>query len=389
MDRYIEWYLAELERRLAGSVSRERLHEILCDVENHLRERTEELERGGMGPREAQLAALEAFGRPERIVWAELAAQRARTLGTPTPVAQGLAALLAFLALGFLAIGSYGARLGDERWFLLAAACVPYLLVSGRAGRGYSLPLAWAAAAGFAVFLVASSLALVRHGDLSTRAMAKERVRLHREAARKADRLAEVLREGRREFFGATVPSEAPARWRLGSPDLDRVFIEVGASAVAWPSSAPATSAGRANQHSQAAPSTSRFLVAPLDFSVSFPWESPRWAPPASGWFVRMPDGEAGARYVVFTWFADFREARAKWMQSASAEAYARQFAEAERARATRIDASLARPVQFHGDLAASVAGGFAMLALLLGALGELFGRAASALRSRRAIGWA
>ena len=389
MARYIDWYLAELERRLARSVSRERLHQILCDVENHLSERTEELERGGMGRREAQLAALEAFGRPERIVAAELAGQRARTLGMPTPMAHGLAALLAFLALGFLAISSYGGPLGDEPWFLLAAACVPYLLVSGRAGRGFSLPLAGAAAAGFVIFLVASSLALVRHEDLSTRSMAKERVRLHREAARKADRLAEVLRQGRREFFLATAPSEAPARWRLGSPDLDRVFIEVGTSAVAWPSSAPATSSRRANQPSQAAPSTSRFLVAPLEYNVSFPRASPGWAPPASGWFVRMPDGDAGARYVVFTTFADFHEARARWMQSASAEAFARRFAESERARATRIEASLARPVQFHGDLAASVAGGFAILALALGALGELFGRIAFALRARRALGWA
>lgn len=388
MARYIDWYLAELERRLARSVSRERLHQILCDVENHLRERTEELERGGMGPREAQLAALEAFGRPERIVAAELAGQRARTLGMPTPMAHGLAALLAFLALGFLAISSYGGPLGDEPWFLLAAACVPYLLVSGRAGRGFSLPLAGAATAGFVIFLVASSLALVRHEDLSTRSMAKERVRLHREAARKADRLAEVLRQGRREFFLATAPSEAPSRWRLGSPELDRILMEIGASAFLG-TIAPATSGGQADRRSQAAPATSRFLVAPLEYNVSFPWESPGWAPPGAGWFVRMPDGEAGARYVVFTTFADFHEARARWVQSASAEAFARRFAESERARATRIEASLARPVQFHGDLAASVAGGFAILALALGALGELFGRIAAAVRTGRALGWA
>lgn len=43
MARYSDWYLAELERRLARQVPRERLYELLTEGETHLSERTEDL----------------------------------------------------------------------------------------------------------------------------------------------------------------------------------------------------------------------------------------------------------------------------------------------------------------------------------------------------------
>ncbi|MFN3684093.1 MAG: HAAS signaling domain-containing protein [Fimbriimonadaceae bacterium] len=383
MARYIEWYLAELERRLGRLVSRERMHEILCDAESHLREKAEALEREGMDPRAAQLAAVEAFGRPDRVAAAELRAQRARIFGLPTPWALGTASLLPFLALGYVAIANQGGRLPDETPFLFALLCLPFLVASALAGRAVGRPLAAAMVVGYAVFAVASSLALVRHEQLSVRGLARKEAEESRKSAERSERLAEVLREGRRAFFLANTPEEAPKAWRADSPEAGRILREVGASDPAL-FLAPVQNRG---SQQQARPRWS--FLAPIGSRVVFANQTQPFVPSLRARYVQLRLSDTESHWVIFEPTTDFRTARTRWLLTEADEEAARGHARASRERASRIEAALARRVQLHGSLLAQVGlQGFLPLGALLGLLGEAIVRLTLGLRMRR-VGWA
>ena len=67
MGRYIDWYLVEVERRLAGNLSREKLHETIGEVEAHLVTAKEDAMQLGMRDAESELAAIESFGSARRF----------------------------------------------------------------------------------------------------------------------------------------------------------------------------------------------------------------------------------------------------------------------------------------------------------------------------------
>lgn len=73
MPKFTHWYLVELDGLLRGNVSAERLHELLSEIECHLQDAVQERTAKGMSIEEAELAALEAIGSPEKIAAEELA----------------------------------------------------------------------------------------------------------------------------------------------------------------------------------------------------------------------------------------------------------------------------------------------------------------------------
>jgi hypothetical protein len=66
--KYIEWYLTEAESQLQGRLRRDRLHEVLSETEAHLRDTAEDMTSHGMSEQDAELAAIERFGRVSTFV---------------------------------------------------------------------------------------------------------------------------------------------------------------------------------------------------------------------------------------------------------------------------------------------------------------------------------
>jgi len=73
MPKYTQWYVVELDGLLRGKVPAERLHELLSEIECHLQDAVQERTAKGMAVEEAELAALEALGSPEKIAAEEMA----------------------------------------------------------------------------------------------------------------------------------------------------------------------------------------------------------------------------------------------------------------------------------------------------------------------------
>jgi hypothetical protein len=67
VGKYIDWYLVELEGMLDQRISATRLHELLLETEAHLRDTAAELTASGMTAGQAELAALERFGKARDV----------------------------------------------------------------------------------------------------------------------------------------------------------------------------------------------------------------------------------------------------------------------------------------------------------------------------------
>jgi hypothetical protein len=66
--KYIDWYLVEAEGMLRGQLRQDRLHDVLSEAEAHLRDTAENLVAHGMSSEDAELAAIERFGRVRSFV---------------------------------------------------------------------------------------------------------------------------------------------------------------------------------------------------------------------------------------------------------------------------------------------------------------------------------
>jgi len=96
MAKYIHWYLVELEGMLRGEVRNDQLHDILAETESHLRDSAEDLASKGMGPDQAEIAALEKFGRIRTFANRTLEGVPTRTANTLLVLGTSVAALPAF-----------------------------------------------------------------------------------------------------------------------------------------------------------------------------------------------------------------------------------------------------------------------------------------------------
>lgn len=67
MSKYIDWYLVELEALTKDRISRERFHDLIRETEQHLRDRSSELQGSGLSEEEADLIAIEKFGKVSRV----------------------------------------------------------------------------------------------------------------------------------------------------------------------------------------------------------------------------------------------------------------------------------------------------------------------------------
>ncbi|MCX7801069.1 MAG: hypothetical protein N2109_12115 [Fimbriimonadales bacterium] len=384
MPRYIEWYLAELERRLARRVTRERLHQLLAETETHLSERSEELRREGMEPRAAELAAIDAFGPPERLAALELGSQRRALLGLPTAWALALAAGAPFLGMAAsLTVAWAGARSAHSPLVLTLA--LPLAAACWLAGRGAAKAIFVSAAAGWALLVVASGLVVrpVQDGAWWSRgALMRSSGELRQEARRSAG-LAEWLREGRRRFFAAKGESEAPRSFQVGAPEAEQLLD-------AWRS----TLGGHPYGRIEASPAlqTGWWL---------FPSGVELWLRHRSGGSMVL-SGTSEADWHLLPWAStarvaprltatpSFREARQAWLrQSAEFEQRLLRAARELSAEARRRQNAVGGWFQAHPDLWTESAAIFAVAAALAALASELVGRTATALRTRRSLGWA
>lgn len=68
MGKYIDWYLVELEGLAATRMKPDRAYELVVETQNHLEDRASELRVAGMSDKDAELAAIERFGRAGKVV---------------------------------------------------------------------------------------------------------------------------------------------------------------------------------------------------------------------------------------------------------------------------------------------------------------------------------
>src|ERR1044072_6131848 len=97
MSDYISWYMVELRTRLAPHLATTRVESIIREAESHLKESSEAIRNDLAIPAEnAALAAIDAFGSPEKVALTHLRETNMRILGMK-PV--WLVLLSAFFAL--------------------------------------------------------------------------------------------------------------------------------------------------------------------------------------------------------------------------------------------------------------------------------------------------
>ncbi|MEJ5170538.1 MAG: hypothetical protein WHU10_06085, partial [Fimbriimonadales bacterium] len=226
MGRYVEWYLAELERLLADSLGRERLHQLIAETESHLSERSRELADRGMSAREAELAAIEALGPPDRLAMAELGGRSARTFGLPSAWAFAAIASVAMLVLAWASIDPMGWSNGQPAtWALLAATVLAAGWTGARAGRSRWAALGFAFVGCAALFVLWSGLFLRGFNDRLWNKF--ELAEARRQTIRFADSLdgvARRLQSGVDAFQSARSAADVPREWIVGTAESIRTL---------------------------------------------------------------------------------------------------------------------------------------------------------------------
>src|SRR5205823_7775420 len=82
MPEYINWFVVELRLRLAPHLSMERVETLTREVESHLRELSRKnIASLGMSEQHAQAAAVEVFGRPDKVALDYLRESNPRLFG--------------------------------------------------------------------------------------------------------------------------------------------------------------------------------------------------------------------------------------------------------------------------------------------------------------------
>jgi hypothetical protein len=109
--KFTDWYLVEAESQLRGRLRQDRLHEVLSEAEGHLRDATQDLVAKGMAEEDAELAAIQRFGRVHAFT-NEVLSPVARPLPTRLIVAGAFVMTSITAICG--AISMSGLRIGME-----------------------------------------------------------------------------------------------------------------------------------------------------------------------------------------------------------------------------------------------------------------------------------
>lgn len=68
MGKYIDWYLVEMEGQAMGGMRADRIHDLISESQAHLEDAAGDLQAKGMSEKDAELAAIERFGRVRDVV---------------------------------------------------------------------------------------------------------------------------------------------------------------------------------------------------------------------------------------------------------------------------------------------------------------------------------
>lgn len=154
MGKYIDWYLVEVEGMVRADLRADEARDALNEIESHLRESSSDLEARGMSVDEAELSAVERFGRAS-LVAAGLLERRVSSgaVRRAEPVRRiGLGLATASLVLGismWLGPMHFDLAVPAERFWTFGAAALAISLWAGWRSIDRSFaPLAWSCLAG-------------------------------------------------------------------------------------------------------------------------------------------------------------------------------------------------------------------------------------------------
>ncbi len=110
MSRYIDWYLVELEGMTKDRLRGDRFHDLIRETEAHLRDTSRDFQASGMSEEEADLVAIERFGRVSDVAAASIdeSDPRHRRKGWFVAV---IAYIVSAAALGYAFTGGFGYNL--------------------------------------------------------------------------------------------------------------------------------------------------------------------------------------------------------------------------------------------------------------------------------------
>jgi hypothetical protein len=287
MSDYIAWYSIELRLRLAPHMPAAKVESIVKESQSHLGETAERLKADlGLTESSAVLAAIDAFGNPEKVALTHLREIKTRVLGIKPMWFVVGCGLMAFLCWDFHwmslsgPLDNYG-----ETWQNGLAGFIGFIALLGfvagcRAGRrSYRLPVA-GLGFGLAVllpFVVAYVAIMNVDGEESImRPRTRGAVRTISDSLVKLDRLEAFVKRGASEY-SATTPTNLSADMR----DLRVAEAELG---ISWRSSYPAfTADGREIDRAFVTPNDwvyapSRGGLQALQGAATFAEARKRWA---------------------------------------------------------------------------------------------------------------
>jgi len=111
MGRYIDWYLVELEGCLEGKLRPDRANDLVCQAEAHLVEASDQLRAKGMVEKASELAAIQKFGRAQKIADEATGGRRVSQVFAKLAMFGSFAAFTGLAPLSLL-------RLGPSDWFV-------------------------------------------------------------------------------------------------------------------------------------------------------------------------------------------------------------------------------------------------------------------------------
>ncbi len=139
MAKYIDWYLVEAEGMLRGRLRQDRLHDVLSEAEAHLRDTAEDLVAHGMSSEDAELAAIERFGRVRAFIEEATDSRSARRMSILSVLGAAILCVTATINGTMLHAGP-GLALGTEAQYaylgIYVAASLLFIFGSIRQPKG-------------------------------------------------------------------------------------------------------------------------------------------------------------------------------------------------------------------------------------------------------------
>lgn len=224
MSDFISWYSIELRSRLAPHLSTVKVESIVREAESHLRESAEHLQLElGLSQESAVLAAIESFGKPDRVALTHLREANVRVFGLKPQTLVLICAIVALASWNFhwLSLGgpfdNWGHTWQNGLAGIVGGSALIGLILGCRAGRrSFRLPLMaigikfTIAAVAFTAFWAISSNGYDAIMRPSSGAAA---VNLPRYVER-LDRVKEFILQGRADFAKARTADDLPAIYR-------------------------------------------------------------------------------------------------------------------------------------------------------------------------------